>query len=111
LGSGVYNKLKPKTRHMALRFWDEYVKRNFKDEETEEDEEISVPFPGVADDEEKRVEGGFLMMKREEVRAIFEPVVGQVVKLVDEQVEGIRRKGGKVAVGVRSPRLGVNCGN
>ncbi|KAG0644000.1 hypothetical protein HOY80DRAFT_1031541 [Tuber brumale] len=97
LGAEIYDRLKPKTRNMALKYWDEYVKRNFKDEEPEEEEEISVPLPGVADDEEKRIEGGFLVMRREEVKTIFEPVVGQVMKLVDEQVEGIRRKGGKVA--------------
>ena len=90
--------MKPKTRNMALKYWDEYVKRNFKDEEPEEEEDISVPLPGVADDEERRIEGGFLMMRREEVKTIFEPVVNQVIKLVDEQVEGIRRNGGKVAV-------------
>lgn len=95
---------------MALKSWDEYIKRNFKDEETDDDDEISVPFPGVPDDEEKRIEGGFLMMKREEVKAIFEPVVSQVIRLVDEQVLGIRSKGGKVAVRVPPPRLSVNGG-
>ncbi|PWW80315.1 hypothetical protein C7212DRAFT_172169, partial [Tuber magnatum] len=97
LGAEIYDRLKPKTRNMALKYWDEYVKRNFKDEEPEEEEEISVPLPGVADDEEKRIEGGFLMMRREEVKMIFEPVVSQVIRLVDEQVEGIRGRGGKVA--------------
>ena len=107
MGADIYDRLKPKTRNMALKYWDEYVKRNFKDEEPEEEEEISVPLPGVADDEEKRIEGGFLMMRREEVKAIFEPVVSQVIKLVDEQVEGIRRNGGKVAVSSLPPSINL----
>ncbi|RPB08315.1 actin-like ATPase domain-containing protein [Morchella conica CCBAS932] len=105
LGRGVYNGLKPKTRAMAMKYWDEYVKRNFKyinsatsdgSEDGEDEEEISVPFPGLPDDEEKRVESGFLMLKKDELRDIFEPVVEQVVDLCEDQVETIRRKGGKV---------------
>lgn len=103
LGEGVYNGLKPKTRAMGLKYWDEYVKRNFKysgnpEEDEDEEEEISVPFPGLPDDDEKRIEGGFLMLRREEVRGIFEPVVKEVVKLCEEQAGTIRKKGGKVAV-------------
>lgn len=104
LGETMYNGMKQKTRQMGLKYWDEYVKRNFRfmtaaeEEEEEEEEEISVPFPGLPDDEAKRVEGGFLMLRREEVKAIFEPVVGEVVRLCKEQVEGIRKKGGKVTV-------------
>jgi hypothetical protein len=107
LGREVYNGLKPKTRAMAMKYWDEYVKRNFKyinsatsdgSEDGEDEEEISVPFPGLPDDEEKRAEGGFLMLNRDELRDIFEPVVEQVVDLCEDQVETIRRKGGRVKV-------------
>lgn len=103
LGETTYNGMKSKTRQMGLKYWDEYVKRNFRytsatEEDEGEEEEISVPFPGLPDDEAKRVEGGFLMLRREEVRAIFEPVVGEVVKLCKEQVEGIKKKGGRVTV-------------
>lgn len=105
LGDEMWDGLKPKTRLMGLRFWEEYVKRNFKyasaaaaEEDEDEEEEISIPFPGLADDEERRIEGGFLMLRREEVKAIFEPVVADVVKLCKQQVDGIRGKGGKVTV-------------
>lgn len=103
LGDSMYDGLKLKTRQVGLKFWEEYVKRNFRytstlEEEDEEEEEISVPFPGLPDDESRRVEGGFLMLRREEVKAIFEPVVGEVVKLCEEQVASIRGKGGKVTV-------------
>jgi len=79
---------------MGLKYWDEYVKRNFNDE----DQELPVPFPGLVDNEEAGVEGGFLVLTKENVREIFEPIIKEVVELVEGQLETIRRKGGKVAV-------------
>ncbi|EPS45261.1 hypothetical protein H072_725 [Dactylellina haptotyla CBS 200.50] len=93
VGASVYNAMKPRTRMMGLKYWDEYVKRNFNDE----DQELPVPFPGLVDNEEAGVEGGFLVLTREHVRDIFEPIIKEVVELVEGQVETIRRKGGAIA--------------
>ena len=85
---------KPKTWMMGLRYFEEFVKRNFNEEEHAE---VNVPFPGLPDDEEAGVDSGFLVMSKEEVKDIFEPVIGQVVDLVEGQVSAIREKKGHVS--------------
>ena len=85
---------KPKTWMMGLRYFEEFVKRNFNEEEHAE---VNVPFPGLPDDEEAGVDSGFLVMTKEEVKEIFEPVISQVVELVEGQVDAIREKNGHVS--------------
>jgi hypothetical protein len=82
---------KPKTWMMGLRYFEEFVKRNFSDEE--DGGEVNVPLPGLPDDEEAGLDSGFLVMSKEEVKAIFEPVVRQVIELVEGQVRDIRARG------------------
>nr|POE46967.1 heat shock 70 kda protein 12a [Quercus suber] len=84
---------KPKTWMMGLRYFEEFVKRNFNEEEHSE---VNVPFPGLPDDEAAGLDSGFLVMTAEQVKGIFEPVVRQVVELVEGQVNTIRSKGGVV---------------
>lgn len=85
---------KAKTWMMGLRYFEEFVKRNFNEEEHSE---VNVPFPGLPDDEEVGLESGFLVMSAEQVKAIFEPVITQVLELVEGQVAAIREKGGRVS--------------
>ena len=85
---------KPKTWMMGLRYFEEFVKRNFNEEEHSE---VNVPFPGLPDDEEAGLDSGFLVMSAEQVKNIFEPVIKQVVDLVEGQVEAIREKRGRVS--------------
>jgi molecular chaperone DnaK (HSP70) len=85
---------KPKTWMMGLRYFEEFVKRNFNEEEHSE---VNVPFPGLPDDEEAGLESGFLIMTAEQVKTIFEPVIRQVVELVEGQVDAIKAKGGRVS--------------
>ena len=85
---------KPKTWQMGLKYFEEFVKRNFNEEEHQE---VNVPFPGLPDDEEAGLESGFLVMTADEIKRIFEPVVREVCDLVEGQVEGIRQKGGIVS--------------
>ncbi|KAI9795467.1 MAG: hypothetical protein M1835_005699 [Candelina submexicana] len=85
---------KPKTWQMGLKYFEEFVKRNFNEEEHQE---VNVPFPGLPDDEEAGLDSGFLVMNAEEVKALFEPVIKEVCDLVEGQVDGIRRKGGTVS--------------
>lgn len=97
IGEERYNHMrekKPKTWQTGLKYFEEFVKRNY----TEEDrQEINVPFPGLPDDEEAGLDSGFLTMTPEQVKAIFDPVVNQVIDLVQGQVSTIRNKGGKVS--------------
>ncbi|KAI1388733.1 actin-like ATPase domain-containing protein [Hypoxylon trugodes] len=85
---------KAKTWQMGLRYFEEFVKRNFNEDEYSE---VNVPFPGLPDDEEARLDSGFLVMTAEEVKGIFEPVVKEVCDLVQGQVDGLRAKGGIVS--------------
>ena len=85
---------KPKTWQMGLSYFEEFVKRNFNEEEHEE---FNVPFPGLPDDEDAGLDSGFLIMTAQHVKHIFEPVIREVCELVEGQVESIRRKGGTVS--------------
>lgn len=86
---------KGKTWNMGLRYFEEFVKRNFDDED--EEQEVNVPFPGLPDDEEVGLESGFLTMNAEQVKGILDPVVKEVIELVEGQVDTIRAKAGHVA--------------
>ncbi|KAF2639252.1 actin-like ATPase domain-containing protein [Massarina eburnea CBS 473.64] len=86
---------KAKTWNMGIKYFEEFVKRNFNEEE-EHDFEANVPFPGLPDDEEAGLDSGFLVMSAEQVKEIFDPVVQEVIDLVEGQVQSIRNKGGLV---------------
>ncbi|KAK4637887.1 Heat shock protein 12A [Fulvia fulva] len=85
---------KPKTWMMGLKYFEEFVKRNFNEEEHSE---VNVPFPGLPDDEEAGLDSGFLVMTSEQVKSIFEPIINELISLVEGQVEAIREKGGNVS--------------
>jgi hypothetical protein len=78
---------------MGLKYFEEFVKRNYNEDD---DTEVNIPFPGLPDDEAAGVDSGFMVLEHEQVKQIFEPVVQEVVKLLEGQVEGIRRKGDMV---------------
>ncbi|KAI2642096.1 actin-like ATPase domain-containing protein [Xylaria nigripes] len=85
---------KAKTWQMGLKYFEEFVKRNFNEDEHQE---VNVPFPGLPDDEEARLDSGFLILTAAEIKDIFEPVVKEVCDLVQGQVDGLRSKGGIVS--------------
>ncbi|KAG6060631.1 hypothetical protein E4U17_003803 [Claviceps sp. LM77 group G4] len=86
--------LKAKTWQMGLRYFEEFVKRNFDEEEHQE---VHVPFPGLPDDETAGLDSGFLIMTAPQIRDIFAPVVQEVCDLVQGQVDGLRSQGGTVS--------------
>ena len=97
LGSDAYTLMrtkKPKTWMMGLKYFEEFVKRNYNEDENTE---VNVPFPGLPDDEEAGVDSGFMVLEAEQVKQIFEPVIQEVVKLLEGQVQGIRAKGDVVS--------------
>ncbi|KAK4034205.1 hypothetical protein C8A01DRAFT_49366 [Parachaetomium inaequale] len=85
---------KGKTWQMGLRYFEEFVKRNFNEDEHQE---VNVPFPGLPDDEEAGLDSGFLVMMAEQIKDIFDPVVKEVCDLVQGQVDTLRAKGGIVS--------------
>ena len=97
IGEERYNTMrekKAKTWNMGLKYFEEFVKRNFNEDEHQE---VNVPFPGLPDDEEAGLDSGFLVMSAEQVKGIFEPVVKEVIDLVEGQVQSIRQKSGVVS--------------
>ncbi|SMR42561.1 unnamed protein product [Zymoseptoria tritici ST99CH_1A5] len=85
---------KAKTWMMGLRYFEEFVKRNFNEDEHQE---VNIPFPGLPDDEEAGLDCGFMVMSAEQVKEIFDPVISEVLDLVEGQVEAVRSKGGLVS--------------
>ncbi|KAL2261223.1 hypothetical protein VTK26DRAFT_4545 [Humicola hyalothermophila] len=85
---------KGKTWQMGLKYFEEFVKRNFNEEEHQE---VNVPFPGLPDDEEAGLDSGFMVMTADQIKDIFEPVVKEVCDLVQGQVDNLRAKGGLVS--------------
>lgn len=77
-----------------MKYFEEFVKRNFNEEEHSE---VNVPFPGLPDDEEVGLDSGFLVMTAEQVKAIFDPIIAEVIDLVEGQVSAIRDGGGVVS--------------
>lgn len=85
---------KPKTWMMGLKYFEESVKRNFN---IKEHAEVNVPFPGLPDDEEAGLDSGFLTMTAEQVKSIFDPVIDEIVGLLEGQISDIEVKGGSVS--------------
>ncbi|KAH0264336.1 actin-like ATPase domain-containing protein, partial [Aureobasidium melanogenum] len=97
LGTDRYTHMrnkKPKTWMMGLKYFEEFVKRNYNEDENQE---VNVPFPGLPDDEEAGIDSGFMVMSSQQVKAIFDPVIDEVLKLLDGQVDAIRNKGDTVS--------------
>ncbi|KAI1846446.1 hypothetical protein JX265_005030 [Neoarthrinium moseri] len=97
LGHGRFDEMKMKkgkTWQMGLRYFEEFVKRNFNEDEYQE---VNVPFPGLPDDEEAGLDSGFLVLTAAQIKEIFEPVVKEVCDLVQGQVNTVRSKGGIVS--------------
>lgn len=94
IGQERWNNMRSKTWNMGLKYFEEFVKRNFNEDEHSE---VNVPLPGLADDEAVGLDSGFLVMSRDEVKDIFDPIVGEVIELVEGQVSAIREKGGLVS--------------
>lgn len=97
IGEEAYNNMKEKkakTLNMGLRYFEEFVKRNFNDEE---DQDVNVPFPGLPDNEEAGLDCGFMSMNTQQIRSILDPVVKEVIDLVEGQVNCIRERGGLVS--------------
>ncbi|KAF8453876.1 hypothetical protein BDZ91DRAFT_44688 [Kalaharituber pfeilii] len=88
-------------RHTAFTHFDQFLKPEFEipktkaaDEEDFDPVEIFCPVPGVPDDPEKRIMGGFLSMTVDEMVEIFDPVVKEAAALVQAQVAEAEKRSG-----------------
>ncbi len=78
----------------GLKYFEEFVKRNYNEEEHSE---VNVPFPGLPDDEDVGLDSGFLVMTAEQVKSIFDPIIAEVIDLIEGQVDAIRENGSTVS--------------
>lgn len=86
----AFDNMKPKGRLVMMKHFDEFLKRTFSDDE---DEDIfSCPIPGVPDNPEAGVEDGFFVLTREDMREIFEPVIAEILDLVQKQIDAVETR-------------------
>lgn len=81
---------KPRSWPMALKYFEDYVKRNF---DPDADEVFNIPFPGVPDNAAAGIDCGFLCMDTADVDTLFKPIVEEVIKLVENQRRNVRALG------------------
>ncbi|RPB23919.1 actin-like ATPase domain-containing protein [Terfezia boudieri ATCC MYA-4762] len=78
---------KGKPYYKMMKEFDERLKRTFQD--TEDQEVMDCEVPGLPDDPRTRVEDGFVEIDRAEMRAIFDPVINEILRLITEQVNTV----------------------
>jgi molecular chaperone DnaK (HSP70) len=78
-----------------MKYFEEYLKRIFADDPSQPT--YHCPAIGIQDDEFAGVEDGFLSISRAEMREIFDPVVNEVLKLVQQQIASVEACGRKAS--------------
>ena len=67
---------------------DDRLKRNFQDSDDQELMDCDLG-NAVWYNAEKRVEAGFLKITREEMRGVFNPLIQEIIQLVQEQIDTV----------------------
>lgn len=78
--------------------FEDTLKRDFVD--TEAEDEFSCPVGGIPDDPISGVLDGSLVLTREDMRNIFDPIINQIIPLVQDQIDNVE--------GQNQPELGVS---
>lgn len=93
LGANVLDNMIRKERpyFKMMKEFDERLKRVFKD--CEDNETMDCEVPGLPDDSDKGVEDGFLEISRQEMKGIFDPVIKEVLRLVQVQIDSVKMAG------------------
>lgn len=79
---------RPKAWAVALKYFEDYVKRNFDPVESEieyDDNKFNVPLPGAEDNLAAGIEGSFITLTSADVSDIFRPHVDRVIELIERQ--------------------------
>ncbi|KAK4544121.1 hypothetical protein LTR36_004619 [Oleoguttula mirabilis] len=83
---------KPRSWLMALKYFEDYVKRNFN---PSEQAVFNIPFPGVSDSRESGIEQGFMRMTSADVGSLFRPIIEDIVGLIEGQLGELHAMGHK----------------
>lgn len=67
------------------------LKRKFK--LSRDNNVMDCPVSGVLDDEERRIQDGYMEISREEMEGIFEPVITHIIQLIQEQLDSVLESG------------------
>lgn len=78
------------------KYFEEYLKRIFSDDEFPE--KFFCTVPGVDPSLAAGIADGFLAISRAEMRAFFDPVVSRVLDLVQQQIDRVEALGRDVSV-------------
>jgi len=84
-----YDKMRHEGRSYMMKEFNDSLKRNFTG--SEEEELFTCPIPGVADDRTAGIEDGMFVIDRDEMKAIFDPVVRKIIHLVQQQVREVEK--------------------
>jgi len=74
----------------------EELKCNFMD--TEAQLPMYFPIPGLPDYPQAGVINGFLKIDSAEIRGIFEPIIEEILRLIQEQIDTLNKEHGSVSV-------------
>ncbi|RPB14079.1 actin-like ATPase domain-containing protein [Morchella conica CCBAS932] len=85
-----FEALSPRKRNDIMKKFEEELKRNFTD--SDDDDEIYCPVGGIPDDPIAGIDGGDLIITREEMKEIFDPVIDKIIPLVENQVRNVEAK-------------------
>lgn len=105
MGEAAFKNLcerKPKSWAIALKYFEDYVKKNFDPLDSQEeydDNKFNVPLPGAEDDVSAGIDCGFITLSTAEVAELFRPLVNSVIDLVERQ-RNMLGAYGKTAKGV-----------
>lgn len=86
--------MKPATRNRMVNEWELVLKREFSN--SAEDKLFSCPIGPIPDDSTMRIVDGELWINREEMLAIFDPVISKIITLVQEQIDMVAANDGRV---------------
>jgi len=92
LGESVYADWRVKyafALEHASNYFEDYVKREFSNGEVVD---FYVPFPGAPDHEAAGIQAGHLTLTHAQVEKIFEPVVDQILSLLQNQINAVHAK-------------------
>jgi len=77
-----------------LKYFEEYVKRNFNEEYIED---FNIPLPGAADNEDAGISGGLFKLTHNETKKLFKPIIKKIMDLIEDQITSIHADDGLVS--------------
>ncbi|KAI5843800.1 hypothetical protein DFP73DRAFT_550321 [Morchella snyderi] len=85
-----FETLSVRKQNEIMKKFEEELKRDFTD--SDDDDVIYCPVGGIPDDPIAGIDGGDLVITREEMKAIFDPVIDKIIPLVKNQVSNVEAK-------------------